>query len=431
MRRGLGIAAGLLVLMLPATASAATRYAAPGGGTASGCPQLAPCSLREAITGASSGDEVVVSPGAYAVEEAIKTENPLFIHGQTIGARPRIAGASGVTPFQSFAPQHLSDLTVEANGGSEALFVPANGTVLERLELLAHGEGGLALRPGTNFTLTDSLIVADESPNAGGIFIQGTASGAPVLRNDTIVASGPESFGVALTVVQNDVSVNVQAVDVIASAATDATANVLPEKTGSTAAMAFDHSNLDNTVGAVTSTNGQTAPPQFVASYPPTFEQAPGSPTIDAGVNDPADGPLDLGGNPRSLPGTRSCGGTPPAVTDIGAYEFVPGTPTCVLLNPLVPPETTITRFKLRKRRVAFRFAAAGGTGAASFECRLDRKPFRPCTSPKAYKRLKPGKHVFQVRAIAAGLTDPSAAKRKFRIGRGFQRRHHHPLAAG
>jgi hypothetical protein len=60
--------------------------------------------------------------------------------------------------------------------------------------------------------------------------------------------------------------------------------------------------------------------------------------------------------------------------------------------------------------------AATGGTGAASFECRLDRKAFQPCTSPKVYKHLKPGKHVFQVRARAAGLTDPTPAKRQFKV---------------
>jgi hypothetical protein len=422
----LGIAAVLLALALPATASAATRYASPGGGAISGCPQLAPCSLKEAITGAGSGDEVIVTSGTYTVNETIATETPLFIHGQDGTARPQIVGASGVTPFESFAPQHLSYLTLEAtNAGLGVLFVPADGTVLERLELRAHGESGLGLRPGTNFTLTDSLIVADESIDAGGIFIQGVASGAPILRNDTIIASGPESFGVAMTVVKSEVSINVKAVNVIASAETDASANIVPEKTGSSATMSFDHSNLDKTVGEVTSANGQTAPPQFVATSPPSFVEAPGSPTIDAGVNDTANGALDLGGNPRSLPGTWSCAGPPPAITDIGAYELVPPVPACA---PSVPPETKITGFKLRKRRIAVRFAASGGNGPVSFECRLDRKPFRPCKSPKVYKHLKRGKHVFKVRAVAGGQVDPTPAVRKFKVKP--KRHRHHRQAA-
>jgi hypothetical protein len=423
MKRGIGIAAVLLALALPATASAATRYASPGGGEIPGCPQVSPCSLKLAITGASSGDEVVVTPGTYAVEETIKTENPLFIHGEGSAPRPRIVGAAGVTPFQSFAPQHLSYLTVEATDeGAGVFFVPADGTVLERLELLAHGNGGLGLRPGPNFTLTDSLIVADESTGAGGLFIQGAASGAPLLRNDTIIASGPESIAVSTTVVKSDVSIDVEAVNVIASAETDASATIAPEKTGATAAMSFDHSNLDNTVGAITSTNGQTAAPQFVPSNPPSFVEAPGSPTIDAGVNDAANGPLDLGGNTRSLPGSRSCSGTPPAITDIGAYEFVPPLPAC---PAPAPPETKITGFKLRKRRAVVRFAATGGSGPVSFECRLDLRPFRPCSSPKAFKHLKRGKHVFRVRAIAGGQVDPTPAIHKFKV-KPKHRRHRH-----
>ncbi|MGN6202068.1 MAG: hypothetical protein ACTHNY_06650 [Solirubrobacterales bacterium] len=425
MRRGVAVAVLMVALALPATASAATRYASTFGGTVPGCPQVAPCSLEKAIAEASPGDEIVVLSGTYDVGTTIGTEMPLFIHGEDGLPRPRIVGAPGVTPFKSFAPQHLGYLTVEASGsGANALFVPGNGTVLERLELVAHGEGSLALRPGVNFTLTNSVLWA-EGLNAGGIFIQGTTSGTPVLRNDTIVASGAESFAVATTVVNNDTAVAVQAVNVIADAQVDASANVAPEKTNSSATMAFDHSNLDKTEGAVTSTNGQTAPPQFVASNPPTFEEAPGSPTIDAGIDDPANGPLDLAGRPRSLPPASTCTSTPPAVTDIGAYEY-PAPSLAIGCPRLLPPETTITRLKRHGRRAAF-FFTASGTLPAVFECRLDRKPFRPCRSPRVYKHLKPGRHVFRVRAIAGGSTDPTPAKRKFRIGR--PHRHHHGFA--
>ena len=66
------------------------------------------------------------------------------------------------------------------------------------------------------------------------------------------------------------------------------------------------------------------------------------------------------------------------------------------------------------------RTGAFTATGApASFECKLDKKPFKPCKSPKKLKRLKKGKHKFKVRAIdPAGNTDPSAAKDKFKVVR-------------
>jgi hypothetical protein len=82
------------------------------------------------------------------------------------------------------------------------------------------------------------------------------------------------------------------------------------------------------------------------------------------------------------------------------------------------PPETTIVRKgpkpKASSRTRKFFFAA---NEPSSFECKLDRKPFKPCRSPKKYKGLKPGKHVFKVRAIdKAGNVDPTPAKKKFRV---------------
>jgi len=53
----------------------------------------------------------------------------------------------------------------------------------------------------------------------------------------------------------------------------------------------------------------------------------------------------------------------------------------------------------------------------SSFECKLDRKNYKPCSSPRTLKRLKPAKHKFKVRAIdAAGNVDPTPAKDKFRV---------------
>ena len=41
----------------------------------------------------------------------------------------------------------------------------------------------------------------------------------------------------------------------------------------------------------------------------------------------------------------------------------------------------------------------------------------KSCKSPKKYKKLKPGKHVFKVRAIdKAGNVDPTPAKKKFKV---------------
>lgn len=88
-------------------------------------------------------------------------------------------------------------------------------------------------------------------------------------------------------------------------------------------------------------------------------------------------------------------------------------------------PDTKIKKAKAnsRKRQAKFTFTGSGGQGKLSFECKLDRKKFKPCSSPRKYKRLKPGKHKFAVRAIdARGVADPTPAKKKFKIKRSKRR---------
>jgi len=65
-------------------------------------------------------------------------------------------------------------------------------------------------------------------------------------------------------------------------------------------------------------------------------------------------------------------------------------------------------------RTPTFRFAASDN--GASFECKLDRKPYRNCRSPFTTRRLRPGKHRFLVRARSGGEVDPSPASWRFRV---------------
>jgi CSLREA domain-containing protein len=82
------------------------------------------------------------------------------------------------------------------------------------------------------------------------------------------------------------------------------------------------------------------------------------------------------------------------------------------------PPDTKIVKGppkKTHKTTAKFKFTA--NEAGSTFQCKMDRKPFKPCRSPKTYKKLKPGKHVFKVRATdRAGSVDPTPAKRKFTV---------------
>jgi hypothetical protein len=81
------------------------------------------------------------------------------------------------------------------------------------------------------------------------------------------------------------------------------------------------------------------------------------------------------------------------------------------------PPDTRIRRARISqaKARATFRFAST--EPGSSFTCRIDRRPARPCRSPKSYGHLRAGRHSFSVDAVdAEGLADPSPALRRFRI---------------
>lgn len=79
-------------------------------------------------------------------------------------------------------------------------------------------------------------------------------------------------------------------------------------------------------------------------------------------------------------------------------------------------PETTITK-KPRKRSTKrrARFAFKSSERGSTFECKLDKRGFKPCKSPLR-KRVGLGRHRFAVVAIdRAGNRDPSPAKAGFR----------------
>jgi glucose/arabinose dehydrogenase len=95
--------------------------------------------------------------------------------------------------------------------------------------------------------------------------------------------------------------------------------------------------------------------------------------------------------------------------------ETPPTTPEPPLSPPT--PETKLGRHPLAKTarpKATFTFSAT--VQGAAFACKLDGKPKAACASPKTYKGLKPGKHLFKVWATAGGKTDPTPARFAWKI---------------
>ena len=80
-------------------------------------------------------------------------------------------------------------------------------------------------------------------------------------------------------------------------------------------------------------------------------------------------------------------------------------------------PQTRIRRITIRHRRHSATFRFSSSEAHSTFLCKLDRRRFRPCRSPKAYRNLRPGRHTFKVKARdGAGNVDQTPAVRRFRI---------------
>jgi len=80
-------------------------------------------------------------------------------------------------------------------------------------------------------------------------------------------------------------------------------------------------------------------------------------------------------------------------------------------------PTTSIADAAIHQRRAQFTFTSSEPN--STFECKLDHRGFRACTSPKRYRGLSSGRHTVKVRARSpGGLVDPTPAEKSFLIAR-------------
>ena len=108
------------------------------------------------------------------------------------------------------------------------------------------------------------------------------------------------------------------------------------------------------------------------------------------------DGPLGEPEGPESEgPAVPDPAGSPVKPSGVPVQSPVPSAPP---VSPVIsghPPkrsESTVARFEFDST-----------TQGAGYACKLDDGPLAPCRSPRAYKALKPGRHVFRAFAEAPG----------------------------
>jgi hypothetical protein len=441
-------ASAAIALTSTATAQAAQRYAAPNG-LGSQCTQAQPCALSTALSGAQASEEVIIAgnAGSYGTEgsplTSLSTASSAYfvrIHGAAGQSRPVIFTSGGLSTFCSVSGQcpSVSGVDIELTSAGTAL--SAYGKVDHVIARARGGGEGCQVSgvssPEPPQQILDSVCAADGIGN--GLLLTsdygGSQTAGLVLRNDTILAGGGSSRGltVDITSTSGSVILDVAATNVIARGGVeDVVASATNSGGSATVNVSLDHSNFSTnktegsgTANVTSGVGDQKTNPTFIDPAAGNFHEASGSPTIDGGVNDLSSGETDLDGNPRALPSGLTCSDPgPPAITDIGAYEFVPIAPPC---PPPAPPDTSITKTGVRKQKRNARFSFDAIGTANGFECELikpirkhhRRLPatFSSCASPKVYKHLTPGRYAFEVRAFDSGGPDPTPAIRRFKI---------------
>ncbi len=331
----------LALLAVPAGAGAAVRQAVPAGGAASGsCDAAAPCTLEQAIGGASADDTVRLAGGTYGFATPIElAAGGLAVEGDPAGAPPLLQwtgspGASAI--YLSAAGQTLRHLRVEGGVNNAEALVRTNGTVgnatLDRVEVRNAGSGtAVAVRASA---IRDSVVV---STGAGGIaaIVTGTVAGSTLIADglggQALYASTVFFGGSASVTVRNTILGG-------AASGWDGVAEDNDGVDGTSAALDVDRSSfgagrLDRrgTDTAVTtgSANITTVGPLLAGlAGGADIHQLRGSPTIDAGAGDVVAGETDIDGDPRAFG----------ASVDIGADEYLP--PPVVALQNVVVSDT-------------------------------------------------------------------------------------------
>jgi hypothetical protein len=94
-------------------------------------------------------------------------------------------------------------------------------------------------------------------------------------------------------------------------------------------------------------------------------------------------------------------------------------TPTPSPAPDVKAPETSLRKAQIQHARRRATFSFASGERGSTFLCKLDRRRFARCASPKTYKKLAPGRHVFRVKARdRAGNVDATPKVKRFRMRR-------------
>jgi hypothetical protein len=324
--------AALMAVAFAADASAATRFAAPGGTGLDPCQSAAaPCSIFTAAastaprTTVAAGDEVILAPGNYSdlagdlgPQRFVGLKPGIALRGLAGLPRPEIAldGQGSFGAIIVGAGNSVSHLEFTASNIAQAAFTMEAGTVSDVIARSSAPFGITCRQHGG--TIRDSVCLASGFTGAavGSEFSAepGEAFTAR-LRSVTAISTGPGGRGVSYGVA-GDAEFAIDAIGVIARAtAQDVIArafSVAPRTpgTGAGVEIALEHSAFGDSGTASDAGLGAPVVPlpgsgTNIAAAPllaaDGYHQLPGSPTVDSGGLDGFEIGHDIDGDSRTI----------------------------------------------------------------------------------------------------------------------------------
>ena len=345
------IAALAIACAAPSAASAADRFAEPGGDGAEPCAQTDPCDIETAVNDASQYDDITLLAGTYNTSETLgavfdPSFDPRFnltIHGSP-GARPVInfSGTTGAAFYIGFGST-LRDVDVNATSNVSSAFDVVEGGAAERVNAHASGTDGTACSVTGQSSVRDSVCwySGTGGPNSAAVVVGARYpdfNETDTLRNLTAIsANGPGILARSATSI--NAGVTVEATNVIARGG-GGSADVRTERltgvpTTPVQQVVLDHSNY--TTESEFSSGDITDPGSGTnATNPPVFDNAAAG---DFHQNFHSGGTINLGTatslepDERDIDGEYRAMGTAP---DIGADEFgeIPPAPVIAGTDP-------------------------------------------------------------------------------------------------
>jgi CSLREA domain-containing protein len=300
----------------------------------------------------------------------------------------------------------------------------ASGSIVSGNFIQNSSDNGLELQGVDGLTATGNTIVGSGAAGVAMKFVLGTYSTNNRVGGDTPLEEN---------VISNS---NGPAIEIVDSSSNG---NVIARNTGSGNAGPFIDLGANGLGNSMSGPNGGIQAPVVSSALTGSVSGTaqPGATVRAFQKATAANGEIagflgsavaDGSGNWQVSYGCPLAAGAPVGVTQtvagaVGTSEMAVATTTgsgagCGTGVDTDEPQTIITKAPKRKsHRTKAKFRFRSDEAGSTFKCKLDRKRFKRCSSPKIYRHLKPGKHTFKVKATdPAGNTDSSPAKKKFTV---------------